>query len=90
MHKKKVRKPSHPKYSRLVGLMAEYGITVAQMAKAIGRAPSTISKTNNGWTLYDSMDMKNIQKSINLKAEAKAKSNKEQPKYYSIDEIFYS
>ena len=75
-------KTRYPKLKRLQGLMTEYEITVADLAKYIGRAVSTVSKANNGHNLYDSMDMKNIQKLINLKAEKTGKK-------YTIEEIFY-
>jgi len=80
---KAIQKPKYPGYSRLKGLMREYGITVVGMSKVIGRATSTVSKANNGHNLYDSMDMVNIQKLINSKAEPMGKK-------YTIDEIFYS
>jgi hypothetical protein len=76
---KNVSKPRYPRLSRLKGLMAQYKITVAQMSKAIGRAISTVSKANNGYNLYDSMDMLNIQNLINSRSETK----------YSIDDIFF-
>jgi transcriptional regulator with XRE-family HTH domain len=76
-------KAKYPKLKRLQGLMKEYDITVAQLAKNIGRAVSTVSKANNGHNLFDSMDMLNIQKLINSKA---VKSGKK----YTIDEIFFS
>jgi hypothetical protein len=77
------QKPRHPKLSRLKGLMSEYEITGAQLAKSIGRASTTVSKSLNGWSLFDSNDLKNIQKIINSKAEKYGKK-------YSIEEIFYS
>jgi hypothetical protein len=83
-------KPSHPKLSNLKGLLAKYEITGAQLAKSIGRASTTVSKSLNGWSLFDSNDLKNIQKIINQKEIARAKSKGEQAKYYSVDEIFYS
>ena len=73
----------YPKLKRLQGLMKEYDITVAELSKHIGRATSTVSKANNGHNLFDSMDMQNIQKLINSKAE-------KQGKKYTIDEIFFS
>ena len=76
-------KSKYPKLKRLQGLMKEYSITVADMHKSIGRATSTISKANNGHNLYDSMDMLNIQKLINFKAEPTGKK-------YTIDDIFFS
>lgn len=90
MLKTKVLKPSHPKLSNLKGLLAKYDITGEQLAKSIGRAKSTVSKALNGWSLFDSNDLKNIQKIINQKEASRAKSKGEQPKHYSIDEIFYS
>lgn len=83
-------KPAHPKLSNLKGLMAKYEITGAQLAKAIGKAPSTVSKSLNGWSLFDSNDLKNIQKLINQKEAAQAKVQGKNAHYYSIDEIFYS
>jgi hypothetical protein len=83
MIKKKNKASPKARYSRLarlIGIMKEYNITVAEMAKYIGRATCTVSKANNGHNLYDSMDMLNIQKLINLKSK----------KHYTIDEIFYS
>lgn len=77
--------PKYSKLSNLIGLMAKFEITVAQLAKAIGRCSSTVSLANNGHNLYDSMDMQNIQKFINSKA-----AKKENPRIYSIDEIFFS
>ncbi|MDD5065009.1 MAG: hypothetical protein PHQ35_09680 [Phycisphaerae bacterium] len=72
----------NPRLNRLKGLMTEYNITVARLAKYIGRCPSTVSKSNNGHNLYDSRDMQNIQKLINEKSKLKS------GKYYSLDEIF--
>ncbi len=95
-NQKTISKPKYPKLKRLQGLMAEYDLTVAQLAKSIGRASSTISKANNGHNLYDSMDMLNIQKVINEKAKERAaqlskdKKTPLQPKFYTIDDIFYS
>lgn len=76
-------KTRYGKLQRLKGLMKEYDITVEDLSKEIGRAISTISKSNNGITCYDWYDMVNIQKSINARA---ARFNRK----YTIDEIFYS
>jgi hypothetical protein len=88
--KSSLQKPAYPKLSNLKGLMAKYEITGAQLAKAIGKAPSTVSKSLNGWNLFDSNDLKNIQKLINQKETAQAKAQNKTPHYYSIDEIFYA
>ena len=86
-------KSRYPALSRLKGLMREYNITVTDLAKFIGRAVSTVSKSNNGHNLYDSMDMINIQKTINSKAKEKFNKDSSENKklqVYTIDEIFYS
>lgn len=93
--KLKSKPKKHSRLSRLQGLMKEYDITVAQLAKSIGRAPSTVSLANNGHNLYDSMDMQNIQKTINTKAADKFQKTEkskrpEKAVCYSIDEIFFS
>jgi hypothetical protein len=80
-HSKPTRR--HLGYKRLQGLMREYDITIAELAKNIGRASCTVSLSNNGYNFYDSMDMLNIQKLINSKA---VKSGKK----YTIDDIFFS
>ena len=87
---KKVSKKRYLGYPRLKGLMAQYKITVDKMSKIICRAPSTISLANNGYNLYDSMDMLNIQKFINKKAAEKANREGKPVKVYSVDEIFFS
>lgn len=84
------QKTKYPKLKRLQGLMTEYDITVAQLAKNIGRATSTVSQANNGHTLYDSMDMLNIQKLINLKSSKIIPQGMTEPRRYTIDEIFFS
>lgn len=76
-------KPRYPKLLRLKGLMAEHEITIEELAKVIGCSASTVSQCNNGYYLYDALDMQIIKKHINKKAEKSGKS-------YSIDEIFYS
>lgn len=68
----------YPKLSRLSGLLKEHGITLDQLRKQIGRAYSTVSKANNGHSLYDSFDMMNIQRVINEKSG----------QYYTLDDIF--
>ncbi len=95
-NQKTISKSKYPKLKRLQGLMAEYDLTVAVLAKAIGRASSTVSKANNGHNLYDSADMQNIQKIINQRAKERAaqlskeKKTSVQSKFYTIDDIFYS
>jgi hypothetical protein len=84
------RKGTYPKLSKLQGLMREYGVTVKQFAEGIGRAVSTCSKANNGKGLYDSVDLLNIQKFLNKKEAERAKELGREPRYYSIEEIFYS
>ena len=75
---KSTLKTKYPKLSTLKGLMASCELTVSTLAKAIGRAPSTVSMANNGHTLYDSMDLVNIRNLINSKSK----------RQYGIEEIF--
>jgi hypothetical protein len=83
-------KPRFSKLSTLKGLMAKYEVTGAQLGKAIGLVPSTVSRALNGHIAFNSNNMKNIQKVINQKEIQMAKSKGLEPHYYSIDEIFYS
>lgn len=75
----KKQKSKYPKLSRLKGLLAQYDISIDELAKNIGRARSTVSLAINGHTLFDSMDMLNIRKII----------NETSGKVYSTDEIFF-
>lgn len=85
-----VVKPKFEKYSRLQGIMRELGITVEDLAKKIGRAPSTVSKANNGYSRYDSFDMLNIKQYINEVGAKKAVKEGKNYSPYTIEYIFYS
>ena len=78
----------YPKLKSLQGLMTKYDITVTQMAKHIGKSPSTVSKCNNGHIVYDSVDMVNIRKLINEKSSKIIPRGQTEPRVYSIEEIF--
>ena len=87
-HSKPTRR--HLGYKRLQGLMREYDITIAELAKNIGRASCTVSLSNNGYNFYDSLDMENIRKHINAKALESSKKTSREYKPYTMDDIFFS
>ena len=89
MAKRTVSKPSYPRLSTLKGLLAKYGLNQAKFAKLIGRATSTVSKSLNGYSLFDSNDMRRIRDVINQKEAAYAKANEREAHTYSADEIFF-
>lgn len=54
------KRPKYPKLATLKGLLRQNDITVADLAKKIGRAQSTVSLALNGHSTFDVLDMKNI------------------------------
>lgn len=89
MPRRSTFKPSYPRLSTLKGLLTKYNLCQAKFAKLIGRATSTVSKSLNGYSLFDSNDMKNIRDVINRKEAVYAKSAGREAHIYTVDEIFF-
>ena len=77
--RKKTEVPNK-RLGKLKGIMAQYEITVSDLAKVVGKTPPSISRANNGLTLYNSNDMLKIHAYLNEKSGNN----------YSIEDIFFS
>lgn len=54
------KRSKYPKLATLKGLLRQNDITIADLAKKIGRAQSTVSLALNGHSTFDALDIKNI------------------------------